>query len=244
MLIDTARLFLRRWPFVVLAVLLACGAGGLAVYLTPPTYSSQAQVLFLPPTTQPGVEGKVNPFLALGAALGVTADIVRLDVSDDGTRATLSGQGAIEDYEVTPYLAENGGPILIVTAEDVDAARTKTTVALVVARIADDLRSLQASAQAPSGSYITSTPLTETPEPEKSVKDQIRAAAVVAPAVLVVLLVGIVVGDDLAGRRRRRRAERLLEEEAVPPTEDRDDDVDPERSADRSRPPVGVGRSR
>ncbi|MBD3782028.1 MAG: hypothetical protein IE926_03580 [Micrococcales bacterium] len=205
MLIDTARLLLRRWLLVVLALVVSVGAGVVAVVVTPPTYQSRAQVLFLPPTSQPGIDGKVNPFLALGAALGVTADIVRLDVSDDTTRAELVARGAIENYEVVPYLAENGGPILIVTAEGRRAQQTRDTVNQVVEVISRDLRSLQASADAPSGSFITATPLTETPKPERLYKNQIRSAALAAPGALVLLLALIVVGDRMASARARRR---------------------------------------
>lgn len=218
-LIDTARLLARRWQLVVLAAVLAVLSGVGAVLLTPPDYKSTGQVLFLPPTKQAGVDGLVNPFLALGQALSVTADIVRIGVSDTSTREGLVKQGAIEEYEVTPYLAENGGPILIVTAESSDAQASQRTVGLVVDRITADLRTIQQSASAPTGSYITATLLTETPRAEPSVKPQARAAAIAAPAVLVLLLALIVLGDRVAARRRRAAAAR--DAETGPATERR-----------------------
>lgn len=204
MLIDTARLLLRRWRLVALALVLTLAAGAGAAVLGPWRYESRAQVLFLPPTVDPGIEGQINPFLALGPALRVTADIVRLDVVDDSTRAELVARGAVEEYEIEPYLADNGGPILNVTVEGPDADRTRLTVDLVSARIIEDLRTIQDSARAPSGSYISASVLTRTPEPEPSVKDKVRLAAVLAPAVLVLLLASIIVQDRFRGRSARR----------------------------------------
>lgn len=205
MLIFTARVLLRRWPLVLAAVVVASIASYLAVVLTPTTYESRAQVLFVPPVQQPGVDGPVNPFMAMGAALGVTADIVRLRAGDDSTRAELVDEGALEDYEVVTYLAENGGPILNVSAQGSSADETRRTVSLVVDRITRDLRALQESADAPSGSYIRATLLTQTPVPEPSLTNRARAAAVVAAGVLFLLASMIVVGDRVAARRRRRQ---------------------------------------
>lgn len=213
-LIETARLLLRRWRLVALALVLALSAGTVAVLATPWSYESRAQVLFLPPTVQPGVVGQVNPLLSLGPALRVTADIVRLGVSDDATRAELVRQGAIEEYEVDTYLADNGGPILNVKAAGPDAAQSRRTVTLLTDRIIGDLRTLQASADAPSNTYITASVLTETPKPERSVKDKVRSGAIAFPGVLVLLLALVVLGDRVAARRAARREREIAPDEA------------------------------
>ena len=245
-LIYTARLLLRRWPWALLSVVLAVATSVAAVVVTPPTYESRAQVLFLPPITQPGVDGKVNPFLALGAALGVTADIVRLQVGDDSTREELVAQGAVEDYEVTTYLAENGGPILNISVDDTDAQATARTVTLLVDRITNDLEQIQNAADAPDGTYIRATLLTSTPSPEPLLKSRLRAAAVGFAGALFLLLALVVVGDRLAARRRPRSDETRdgLDEPVFTEDVARRDDLDDVPERDRTRTTAGSGGRR
>jgi hypothetical protein len=203
---ETVRLFIRRWPLVLLATAAAVLVGVGGWLATPLQYQSTSQVLFLPPPQQPGVDGKVNPFLGLGASLGITADIVRIDVSDDASRADLVSRGALLDYEVTPYLAENGGPILIVTAKNGSGARTQRTVELVADEIQSDLDGLQRKAGAPADSYIKSSVLTQTPQALKVIKNRVRVSVVGAVAAWVVLLSLIILVERWRTRPRSRRA--------------------------------------
>ncbi|HEX8496756.1 MAG TPA: hypothetical protein VF661_06130 [Actinomycetales bacterium] len=206
MLNETISLLLRRWPFVALAVVASVLLGFAGWAATPLQHQSQAQVLFLPPTQQPGVDGKVNPFLFFGASLGITADIVRINVTDDDSREVLVSRGALPDYEVTPYLAENGGPILIVSAKGDDGAATQRSVQVVARAIQDDLAAVQRQAEAPGGSEISATLLTQTPTALPIIKNRIRVSVVVGAASLVLLLALLLLVERWLSRPRRSEA--------------------------------------
>lgn len=244
MLIDTVRLLLRRWLFVLLACALATLAGVGAWVSTPLQYQSQAQVLFLPPTLQPDVKGgRVNPFLVLGKAVTVTADIIRIDVSDAESRASLVAKGALPDYQVVTSVAQNGGPILIVTAVGDSPVSTQRTMALVVKEISTTLRDVQRAASAPAGFYISATQLTATPAAQPVQQNRVRLAAAAAGGALLLLLALIIVVDRWRGSRRRYRgssraqvqpeSEATTESAGAAPHSAADSDLDQGRDFDR-----------
>lgn len=206
-LIDTLRLLLRRWPLLLLALALAVLAGEGAWVSTPLQYQSQAQVLLIPPSSQPDVKGgRVNPFLVMGRAMAMTADIIRIDVSNADTRAALVEKGALPGYEVATSLTPNGGPILLVTVTGPSGSETQRTMDLVVKQISTTLFDAQRAASAPGAFYITASQITATPVAVPQSKNRIVLAAAAAGGALLVLLFLIVVAELLRLRRRRHRS--------------------------------------
>ncbi len=252
MLNETVRLLLKRWPLVVATFMVSVLAGFAGWNLTPLQYQSESQVLFLPPTQQAGVEGKTNPFLFFGASLGITADIVRINVSDDDSRTDLIARGAVRDYEVRPYLAENGGPILIVSAKSGDGAQTQATVGLVAQAIQDDLDAVQNSAKAPGTSRITATVLTQTAEAKPIYKNRIRLSVVLGVLGFALLLAIVVLVEWVRASGWRRGADDDGDGQRMLPlqrydggdlTADRDGDRGLERHPDNDGDRVPATRS-
>ena len=202
MLVETALTFARRWLLTLLVLLLSGGAAVGTYLAVPATLRSTAQVLFLPPVTQAGVVGQVNPFLSLGGSMGTTASVVQVRVSDDATAERLAKAGATAKYTVAPNLGENAGPILIVTADARDPAVAQSTASAVVDEIRVQIQALQTEAQAPSGSLITTTVLTASPEPVAVHTTSLRVAGVTGVALLAVLAIGLLLLDrrQMGGR--------------------------------------------
>jgi hypothetical protein len=195
------RILRRQWVLVVCA-LAAANSVGLGVFLTSvPQQESVAQVLFLPPRTQAGVEGLINPFLSLGGSLGITAAVVQIRVTDDDAVERLRQKGATGKYIVESNLGQNAGPILIVTATDKSAGVAQATATAVVSEIQAVMQELQRAAGAPRQSYISTTVLTAYPAPIPVYKSTIRLAIVAGALALFGLLILILLLERIRMRR-------------------------------------------
>lgn len=204
MLLETLRIMRRLWAWVLAAVVVAVATGVGAALVVPPTQQSMAQVLFVPSVKQPGVAGPTNPFLSLGGSVAIVASLVQISVSDDQTAQQLMEGGFRADFEVTPNLNENAGPVLIITTEDVSAEMAQRTLSAVVDAVQTDLRSLQDEQSVEQDLRVRAVVLTETTEPLVLRKTQIQVAVIAAGGVLL-LSIGLLL---LADRRRRTKAAR------------------------------------
>jgi hypothetical protein len=99
---ELLRRLALRWPLVGIGLLLAVVVGGIVFAVTPATYTAQAGVLILPPTTDPGGSGNpVNPLSSL----------------DSGTvqvASTLVYTAGSQDALDTISSASNGGTATVV----------------------------------------------------------------------------------------------------------------------------------
>ena len=121
MLADCARVLMKRWTWVVVALILALGAGAATYKTIHPGQESKAQILLVPSLKQPGVVGSTNPFTNLGGSMGVVASVLQVAVTNDKAALRLYQQGARAKYVLEPNLAENAGPVLLVTVDDKSA---------------------------------------------------------------------------------------------------------------------------
>ena len=203
MLAECARILLRRWRWVAVALVLALIAGAAGYKIVGPSQQSRAEVLFVPSAKQPGVTGATNPFRLLDSSLSAVASIVQVSVMDDKTMSKLIQAGDHAGYKVEPNLAQNAGPTLLVTVEDKAAAMVDRTLKAVLTQIQVTLRDLQAARNVPQDQYIDAVVLVQSPHPAPSRKAPIQAGviAVVAVAFLSVLL--ILLGERRLHRRRQ-----------------------------------------
>ena len=255
-LADLPRVLLRRWYVVLIGLLGTAAIGVLAFHASPPSYTSTAEVLLLPPATSVPAGG--NPYLLLGG-LDVAGDILAKSMSSDSSAAALMAAGASGKFSVALDRA-GAAPMVLVTAETSSLGASRTTLGLVVNQIPSVLARVQDQAGVPQNARITSTVLTETMEPAKSLKPVLRtvggavAGGLVGTLLLTALVDAIIV--RLAGSHRfpdaKRDGSRSVEtaEDALassglrepPETPGEDDtpmpDPRPERDEDDQRSPL------
>lgn len=202
MLMESARILWRRRVWVVVSLVIALAAGAGSFYVIPPTQQSTAQVLFIPSVKEAGVTGPTNPFLSLGGSVAIVAALVLISVSDDQTTEQIAAQGLRAKFTVTPNLAQNAGPVVIVTTEDHSSAMAQSTLKGIIQTIQDRLRQIQVNQKVDPDLMITSVVLAESAKPTLLHKTQIQVAAVAFLGTLMTFLGLILLG---ARRHRRRR---------------------------------------
>jgi hypothetical protein len=240
MLAECARMLLRRWLWVIVALVVAVVAGAAAYVLVGPRQASTAEVLFLPSVNQPGdtpgVLTKTNPFRSLDSSLGVVAGVVQVSVTDDQTQASLIQAGYRATYTVGPNLAENAGPSLLVKVEDKSGPMAQATLGAVLKQMDATLARIQADRKVPAGQFITAMVVTSLPHPSPDRKTQIQLAVVAGIVVFLLLIVLILLLE-----RRRTRPERVA---AGASPDDRWGDHANGRDAKAAIPPAPVGTGR
>ena len=106
------RIALRRWPLVVLALLMT-GSGLFAVStMVQPEYKSSASVVLIPPKSLE--EPDSNRYLSLGSLDQAVGVLVRSLVSDE-VRSQVAAETTVGDYDVVADWTTSA-PILVVTA--------------------------------------------------------------------------------------------------------------------------------
>jgi hypothetical protein len=200
-LINSARVLLKHAVLTGLALLVGVAVGVGAFTLVTPQQESTAQVLFVPSTTAPGVNGPTNPFLSLGGSVAITASLVRASVTDRRAAQTLYDNGAHGRYEVVPNLSQNAGPVLLVRADDQSAAMATLTLAAVLQAIKDRLLSLQVDRSVAKTLLINAVVLTASPHALPVRKAQMQVSILAGFGALAALLFIIVVCERYRSRQ-------------------------------------------
>ncbi len=244
-LADLPKVLLRRWYLVVVGLLGTAMLGLAAYQVSPPSFTSSAEVLLLPPSSAVPAGG--NPYLQLGG-LDVAGDVLSKAMSDDASAAALKEAGAAGAY--TAQLdGTAAAPMVLVTAEASSAAGSQKTLGLVLARIPTVLNSIQDLAAAPQTARITTIVLTQTQQPVKNIKSVIRAVGVAVAGGLAVTLLLTAVVDAVLVRPRRprgakhrpgRKARREARDLAAASTTDPAPPPPPSREARRTGAPSPV----
>jgi capsular polysaccharide biosynthesis protein len=202
-------MLVRRWYFLLIAVLLSVGMaiGGFA--MTKATYEARADLLLLPsPRTSGDNGGPGNPYLALNDSLGQAAQIVAAQVTSDQTAARIGQQGRTAVYTVgidTSFSA----PVVLVTARDASAGNASATLKTVMSEFNRTLAAVQQQAGAPARALVGTTVITTTPTPQRLLKTPIRNAIGGAVLGMLLGLLPVLLLERLAGSRSRRRRSRV-----------------------------------
>ena len=198
---DLPRVLLRQWYLVLVGLIATAGLSAFGYIKTPPTYTSSAEVLLLPPGTSVPVGG--NPYLFLGG-LDVAGDIVAKAMSADNTAAQLKAEGFTGEYAVVLDKTA-AAPMILVTTEAPTPAASEANMALILKEIPGVLTTVQTAASAPSNALISSAVLTRTDKPVKSLKPVVRGVGLAAVAGLALTLFFTAVVDSLAQKRSSGR---------------------------------------
>lgn len=198
---ELTQVLRRRWYLLVVGALSTAAAGFLTFQAVPPSYSSSAEVLLLPPG--PSVPDGGNPYLSL-SGLTPAGDVLARALSDPKTADEVFAAGGRGEYTVV-LDGDSPAPMVSVATEAETASDAMTTRDLVLDRLPATLREIQAAANVPGDAYITTSEVTRTIEPVKEIKPQIRALVVVVGGALVLTLLGTATVDALLRRRSARR---------------------------------------
>lgn len=203
MFLSDWRLLLRRWYVVVVGLLATVLLCFLATRLVPTKYEATSGLLLLPPrSTAEGVPD--NPFLSLGG-LDTVSGVVARAATDRVMQQEVAKAGGTGSYTVEPDLA-SGGPVLLITVDDVTAEGALTTLQVVSQRLPALLTSLQTSSGVKNPALIRSRELIRDDVAQPIRKPLIRALLVALAGGLAgtVLLASLVDGFML---RRSTRDE-------------------------------------
>lgn len=198
LLADLPKALRRRWYVAMAGLIVTAGLAWVAYDKVPPSYTSTAEVLLLPPPTS--VRDGGNPYLNLGG-LDAAGDILSKAMSDDTTSQELKAAGAAGTFRVALDSAA-AAPMVLVTAEAPSATASLMTLGLVLDRMPAMLADVQIRAKVPPNALITSTILTRTGDPVQSLKPVARAVAVAVGAGLALSLLATGLIDAFLIRRR------------------------------------------
>lgn len=230
----------RRWYLVLVGLALTVGLAVGAANAFPATFSGQAVVVLLPPTSIDAA----NPYLALGGAEGVVPALSAA-MTDSTTVVALEAAGVARQFTVAQDVTA-GGPLLLVTTNEATSAAANRSLDIVLTRISAVLNTLQADAGAPAKSRVTADVIARDAKPQTVRKSQLRAviAAAAAGLVLTVLLTAAIDGLLMRRRRRSGSAERANGGKSRHSDKDSADATSTlDRPYDRSPTPVTSGDS-
>jgi hypothetical protein len=196
------RLLLRRWYVVAVGLLATLALCFVASRFVPTRYEATSGILLLPPSpTSDGVPD--NPFLSLGGLDTVSAVVARA-ATDRAMQTEVTKAGGTGTYTVEPDIA-SGGPVLLITVDDVTPGGALTTLRVLATRLPALLKSLQTTSGVRESALIRSRQLIQDNVAQPVRKPLIRALLValavgLAGTVLVASLV-----DGFLTRRARDR---------------------------------------
>ena len=204
MLAECLRILLKRWAWVAMVIVLALAAGVVTYKEIGPSQQSTAEVLLVPSSKQPNVNGATNPFSNLGGSLGIVAAVVQASVSDSRTAQRLVQQGNVAKYEVAQNLAPNAAPSLLVKTADRSGAMTQRTLAAVVNEIQRQLRQLQVDRGVPENLMIDTIVLTSTSHALPVHKGQVQISVIATLGVFFLFVALILLVERQRVTRRLR----------------------------------------
>jgi uncharacterized protein involved in exopolysaccharide biosynthesis len=207
---DLARGLARRWYILVVGIVLTIPAALIAFTSTPVTYTAQASMVLLPPTSS--VEKTGNPYLQLDG-LSQALEILGQRLSAESERSSLNDDHPGVGYDAGPDTTTSG-PILLISTEAPHARDAITTLADLRIAARSTLDQMQAQLDVPTASRIriTDVAVDDSPTVSTKARTQVTLILIAGGIVITVLVAGIVDRALAARRRRREEAERLAAE--------------------------------
>ncbi|GAB3493878.1 hypothetical protein [Amycolatopsis cihanbeyliensis] len=207
---STLRVLLRRWYVAVPVFAAALGLAGVAYVSVDPQYESTGTIVLTAPSSgarvtvgEPTPAERINPLLAFDASLTTSAQILIETLRDPATVERFTG----DSEDALSYEVGNGqlsGPFIVVVATSRTPEGSTRTVAEVLDRAREELRSRQETLEAPESTYIRSEPVISPTPAEELVGGKFRFAAV---ALFLGLIAGLTAayGYESYQQHRRRR---------------------------------------
>lgn len=195
---EIAAFWRRRRLLTLFVVVGTLVAGGVTLARVPPDYTSQGEVLLLPPSAVVGRGG--NPFLSLDRLTPI-GDVLATSLNSKAKMDELALLGATAEYTVTRDL-QSPAPMVLIEVTGAGARETMRTLAIVMDSVGPGLDEVQRDVGVPGIAYVTLTEVTRSSEPERSLKSPIRAVIVISGGVFA-LLFGVTFLLDVLRRPQR-----------------------------------------
>lgn len=230
---DVLQALKRRWRVLVVgAVLIAIAAGG-AIKFVPTQYEASGQMLLLLPADATGVTTPTNPYINLQSGLVTTASLIASNVSTKDTQRAMKAAGYTSEYAVA--LSPEGGPLLLITADDTDPKRATATRNEVIKRLTAEIARIQTTENVPPQQLIHPRTFSVTKSGEALPGSKIRALAVIGAGGIILTLIIALAIDRFRGSDKRRRPSRKERRESA---ENETAEVEPEsKSAENESAP-------
>lgn len=202
-LAETLRSLVRRWPILLVGLLLAAGAVAVLWQSVPPRFErSSTQVLLPGRASLP--EGGQNPYLYIGG-LTLAADVVVRAVGSENVSNEIERDYPTVEVEVRRDPTTTG-PVILITVSALSDAEAASVLTLLTQRAETVLADLQVREKIPSAERMSMVTLTL--DDHSTLRDRTRlmvsGAAGVGILGLTVLTTAFV--DGLLSWRAARRA--------------------------------------
>lgn len=201
-----AAALVRRWYFLIVAVVLATGACVGTLSSTGPTYETRATVLLFPPASdgKPGDDRlSKNPYLEL-VGLNSARDILIRSLNSQSEQDSFNELHPDADYGLANDPTTSAPVLMVEVSASSDTAALEAQATLLEI-LPDALANLQHGLGLSNAESITAREITVDRRAEAVHKSQIRAAIVVTVAVMALFLALIGLVDGMLETRRQAR---------------------------------------
>lgn len=203
-LLEFVQVVRRRWLIVVTGLVITLAAAVLVSAVSPPTNRVTAEMLLLPPPSS--VPSGGNPYLYLGG-LNAVVDILAVGMTDSSTASALRDAGVDPDFEIGRD-AGSAAPMIALTVSATGEAEALRRARVILDQIPVKLHDLQAKAQVPQASLITTITVVAPKTTQLDRKGQLRSLVMLVAGCLILtaLATGWIDYLDRRGRSSGRKA--------------------------------------
>ncbi|MHC5797836.1 hypothetical protein ACVXZ4_16945 [Lacisediminihabitans sp. FW035] len=211
---DLAASLLRRWPVVLVGLLVTAGMCVGLAYVVPASYVARTSMVLLPPSTVVGAGG--NPYLYLGG-LGQALDVLTRKLNADEISLPIKKSYPDTEFTVSGD-SSTTGPIIIVEASAPTAATARAVMNAVVDAAEPAMDSLQSGLDVPDKARITVSAFAvdQAPTPDLKTRIQVVGAVGALGLILTLLTAAFVDGRILARRQNGGTGPKSPDVEAAP----------------------------
>jgi capsular polysaccharide biosynthesis protein len=190
----------KRWALTTTFLILTIIATATAVVKLPWTYTSAANVLFVPSQNLARAYGG-NPYLAFSTTINELADAISYETTDPVAAQALATAGYTQGYTITNAL-NTSAPILLITVTGSSAGAVEHTLTGVV----DEVSTLLARQQSDyrPADRVHDTVIASDPRATRVTSKKARPLIAVLGAGLVFTVAVPILVDAVAERARRR----------------------------------------
>jgi capsular polysaccharide biosynthesis protein len=199
-LMGLMQILRKRWALTTAFSILTIIATATALVKLPWTYTSTANVLFLPSSNLAKVYGG-NPYLAFSSSINELADAIRYKATDASAARTLVAAGYTQGYTVTDA-TDTTAPILLIKVTGSNAGAVEHTLNGVVNEISTLLASQQSGFR--SFDQVHDTLIASNPQAKRETSKKARPLLVVFGVGLLFTVAVPVLVDAVAEHARRR----------------------------------------
>lgn len=201
---DVLTSCLRRWPLLLICVVLSAGLVLVASTVVKPSYEASASIVLIPPPNPE--EPNQNRFLGLGG-LKQSADVLSGSMMSEDTAQQLGEEAPNAEYEVMPDWATSA-PMLRITAKSSAPTAARDMLAAVLVHIPLNLALLQDSVGIKSSNQIIQVLVSRDTSLEPVEKTRVRLLGGLSVLLLLLsTMASAAVDGILLERRSRRRKE-------------------------------------